>query len=184
MTALEAPSAPQTRMLLASEGSTTTLLEALVGEPLRLRLHEVSEGRGSEVSRDARAALGLADETPVLVRRSALVTVAGMEVSRNHVVAHGPFDGVVGRVLTAEQPIGWTMNGSRAGHSRIVLDTGWSFWDADDVRVTCAYKSYVMVEQEQPRIHVFERFNPRFIPTTRHGGVLPQPPVDDVRGRT
>ncbi|HEX2418777.1 MAG TPA: hypothetical protein VHJ83_11750 [Micromonosporaceae bacterium] len=165
MTALEVPSAPQTRMLLASEGSTTTLLEALLAQSLVLRLDEVRVAEGREVWQAARSALGIVDDTPVMVRRSALVMAGGVEVSRNHVVGCAPFDGVVGRVLTGSEPIGWTMNGSRSGHSRIVLNTGWSTWDTDGQLLTCAFKAYVMAEHNRPKIHVFERFNPYFIPT-------------------
>lgn len=168
MTTLAQPSAPQTRMLLASEGSTTTLLEALLGEPLRLRLDNVRSAPGSEVSPAVREALAIDSRTAVLIRHSSLVTVAGIEVSRNHVVARGPFSDVVGDVLCGPEPIGWTMNGSRDGHSRMVLETGWSSWDADGDRRTCAYKAYVIAQDGRPRIHIRERFNPLLVPTGRY----------------
>ncbi len=161
-------------MLLASEGSTTTLLQALVGERLELRLDELSDSTVGEAYEAARRALGVEKETPVLVRRSALVTASGVEISRNVVVAQGPFTGVVGHVLTSTEPIGRVMNGSRAGHRRILLESGWSTWgDAP-----CAFKSYLIVEDDQPTIYVFERFNPRFIPTEGYPVVRQRSPND------
>lgn len=164
MTALDGAAAPQTRMLLASDGSTTTLLQALLGEQLRLRLDEVATRTGLDVPESTRVALDINPETPVLVRRSALVTVSGVAVSLNLVVAQAPVSEVIGRVLTSGEPIGRVMNGSRAGHRRLLLDSGWDWWDADGDAVRCAFKAYMIVEDAAPAIHVFERFNPRFIP--------------------
>ncbi|MGH3735657.1 MAG: hypothetical protein ACRDT6_08545 [Micromonosporaceae bacterium] len=173
-------------MLLASEGSTTTLLDALLGESLRLRLDEVRTGRGREAPNAARTALHLTDTTPVLVRRSALVTVAGLVVSRNLVVARGPFDGPMGRVLTGAEPIGRTMNGSRDGHSRTLLEAGWSTWESGDGQLTCAFKAYVMSEGGRRQVYVEERFNPRCIPADPHAvppAVVPRQVVPGQRGR-
>lgn len=164
MTTLDRAAAPQTRMLLASDGSTTTLLQALLGEELRLRLDGVAMRTGQDVPEATRVALGVLPENPVLVRRSALVTSGGVAVSLNLVVARAPVGDVLGRVLTGREPIGRIMNGSRAGHRRILLDSGWDWWDADREAVRCAFKAYVIVEDAVPAIHVFERFNPRFIP--------------------
>lgn len=178
MTALDGPSAPQTRMLLASDGSTTTLLQALLGEELELRLDGVDVRTGGDVAEAARAALGIDEDASVLVRRSALVTRAGVEVSRNRVVASALASDVIGRVLTGAKPIGTIMNGRRAGHHRIPLESGWSWWDPAGARLPCAFKAYVIVEDGTPAIHVFERFNPRFIPTAGY----PMVPLHVARG--
>ncbi|MGH3663137.1 MAG: hypothetical protein ACRDTQ_14915 [Micromonosporaceae bacterium] len=155
-------------MLLASDGSTTTLLQALLGEVLELRLDEVREGDGAEVPEATRAALRIDERTRVLIRRSALVTSVGVEVSRNKVVAIGAFDAAVDHALHGRYPIGRIMNNTRSGHRRILLDSGWSFWEAGKRSVRCAFKSYLIVE-DGVSIHICERFNPRFLPVTAHG---------------
>ena len=170
-------------MLLASDGSTTKLLEALLGEELKVAVHEIRSATGKDVSEAVCQALQLAPDTPVLVRRSALVTSAGLEVSRNHVVARGPFDGDVGRVLTGTDPIGRTMNGSRSRHSRVVLETGWSCWETDDDVLRCAFKAYVLAEDDRPTIHVVERFNPSVVPATWRAVKVPVQAADS-RSRT
>lgn len=157
-------------MLLASDGSTTILLQAMLDEPLILRLDEVCVGSGAQMGTVTRRALELGPDTPVIVRRSALVTGAGVVVSRNHVVGRATADDAVGQVLTAGRPIGWTMNGARAGHRREILDAGWSHWEAGGRQVPCAFKSYVIYDHGAPRVHIVERFNPGLIPSDRRAG--------------
>jgi chorismate-pyruvate lyase len=159
------PLDPQTRMLLASDGSTTTLLEALLGDRVHLRLDEVSRRTGADVPAETRSALGIGSGTPVVVRRSALVTRSGLVVSRNNVVAWVHGAGLVGQIMTTNVPIGLTMNAARAGHYRILLASGWAAWDDADPAVPCAFKAYVIVHEGRRAIHIVERFNPEIVPT-------------------
>lgn len=153
--------APQTRMLLASDGSTTILLQALVGERLRLRLDAVDARPADDVSAPVRDSLGIRPESTVLVRRSALVTGTGAEVARNVVIGS---PAAVPRLLTSSEPIGATMNHSRAGHRRLRLDAGSSTWETAEGPLRCAFKAYLILDGGVPVLHIVERFNPAFVP--------------------
>ena len=161
------PLAPQTRMLLASDGSTTTLLQAMLGEEVHLRLDEVSRRTGADIPPETRSALGVTSGAPVMVRRSGLVTRLGLEVSRNCVVACAG-TGLVGQIMNAGVPIGLTMNGGLAGHRRIIVESGWATWDGPGPALPCAFKAYVIVYKGSRAMHIYERFNPHFVPTDGH----------------
>ncbi|MEU3176632.1 hypothetical protein, partial [Streptomyces sp. NPDC007000] len=78
----------RTRMLLASDGLTTVLLEAVVKASLHVRITQTARLSAHALDDSAsRAALGLEAGRPCLLRRTRLVTPAGVPVSANVVVA-------------------------------------------------------------------------------------------------
>lgn len=161
------PPPPHTRMLLSSDGSTTVLLQALMGERLQLRLDGLATIPAGDVPAYAREHLRAGADEPVMVRRSALVTGAGVEVSRNEVIGMPSRSPVASLVLTSSQPIGWTMNGGRAGHSRASVTAGSALWEVAEGSIACACKSYVIVDGGEPLMFITERFNPTLVPLDR-----------------
>jgi hypothetical protein len=162
-----------TRMLLASDGSTTRLLQAATGQALAVRVDLQRECRVGELAPRVRAALEVADERDedarVVERRSRLLTAAGLVVSVNHVVlapsavqAYGAPDLAV--------PIGFQLSGGRVPQYRELLDSGRGDWPPDGPARGCAFKAYLIHDVEGRRIYVHESFNP---------GVIPPPVLGD-----
>jgi chorismate-pyruvate lyase len=161
--------APQTRMLLASDGSTTILLQALVGQRLSVRVERTALCSGGDLAEDDRAALRIERDASVLLRSSSLVTAAREVVSRNEVAAPAARLGdELGRVMSGDQPIGAVLNAGRPGHRRLQLGSGWSSWEQPDgSRIPCTFKAYVILENAEPVMHIHERFNPQFVSARR-----------------
>ncbi|WP_052847388.1 hypothetical protein [Streptomyces avicenniae] len=153
-------------MLLASDGLTTTLLEALAGE--RLRLHRIAQGRTSaDTAGPAVPALLRTDgHATVLVRHSALLRPEGAALSANHVVARaGPdLPADIAACLTGDTvPLGPALSAAGAGHRRTVLDVGRRSWGP---RPAC-YKTYLIWHGNEPLALVHELFHPDLVPPCR-----------------
>ncbi|WP_331772879.1 3-deoxy-7-phosphoheptulonate synthase (plasmid) [Embleya sp. NBC_00888] len=153
---------PGTRMLLASDGSTTALLQAAANGPVRVVVREQYETTGAGLPSGARAALLLAPDTMALIRRSALYDEHGRCVSVNEVVAVCHQDPVLGPLVTdTTRPLG--RNLADVGLRRRVLETGLTVWPEDRQVPAAAYKTYVLLDGDQPVLHINETFNPELI---------------------
>ncbi|MFI7274249.1 hypothetical protein [Streptomyces sp. NPDC049879] len=154
---------PLTRMLLAGDGLTTTLLEALSGE--RLHLHRIAQAQAS-AGAAGHAVPGLLraeHHSTVLVRHSALLRQEGGAVSANHVVARIGQDlpPAVAACLTGDTlPLGPALSAVGAGHRRTVLDVGRRTWGP---RPAC-YKTYLIWLGDEPLALVHELFHPDLVP--------------------
>ncbi|MYS79261.1 hypothetical protein [Embleya scabrispora] len=152
---------PDTRMLLASDGSTTVLLQAVAG-PIRVVVREQYETAGAGLPSDARAALRITPDSVALMRRSALYDEHGRCVSVNEVVAVCHQDPVLGPLVTdTTRPLG--RNLVDVGLRRRVLDTGLTVWPEDRQAPAAAYKTYILLDGDQPVLHINETFNPELI---------------------
>src|SRR5687768_9322564 len=78
---------PGTRMLLAGEGLTTPVLEALLGTRLQVRVLRQDLVPVTDVPGEVAALLGLGSGGEALVRRSCLVDPELSPVSLNQVIA-------------------------------------------------------------------------------------------------
>jgi len=157
-----------TRMLLRADGSMTTLLEALVGEQLKLRLVCQCRATAAELPDRVRSALGRSAADPVIIRRSILTTGSGAVVSENSVaiVAGHEFAAML---ANERRPIGHSMVASGQYLARVVLEAGvtdWSFADAANGD-RCVYKESLLRDHmSTPVAHLREQMSPDFAPLT------------------
>ncbi|MFJ8436017.1 hypothetical protein ACIQ9P_32425 [Kitasatospora sp. NPDC094019] len=150
-----------TRMLLASDGSTTVLLESLLGRRLAVRVSLQHRVGARQAPPRAVAALGLGPERTAVERHSALVTDQGEVVSRNVVVFTAS---PRGWSVTAEDavPLGNRLRDARILQHRQLLGRGTDRWSPDDE--PCAYKEYLIRSEDGAHLYVHERFSPRYVP--------------------
>ncbi|WP_326686872.1 hypothetical protein OIE63_06765 [Streptomyces sp. NBC_01795] len=169
---------PATRMLLSSEGLTTTLLGALVGSRVRVRHAECRRVPGSAAPAGAATLLGAGDKSQLLVRCSQLSTDVdgngsgngdGPTVSMNLVVARLEKCAGLERCLTdATVPLGEALHGVGTGHRRTVLDVGCRPWPEAAGRLA-AFKTYVLWHRDDPVLAINELFNPDLVPAAVRG---------------
>ncbi|MFH8346346.1 3-deoxy-7-phosphoheptulonate synthase [Streptomyces sp. NPDC018045] len=158
-------SSPLTRMLLASDGLTTTLLESALATPLRLRV--LHQGTAPAAAQDAlaRRCLSLGRDEQVLVRRSALADAALTPVSLNTVVGLVPDDPALAACLTSGRtPIGYGLRAAGAMRSRRLVEVGVAGWEQGGRVRPAVFKSYVVLDGERPWLFIRELFNPRLVP--------------------
>ncbi|MEV5595433.1 3-deoxy-7-phosphoheptulonate synthase [Streptomyces sp. NPDC052496] len=178
---------PLTRMLLASDGLTTTLLESALATPLRLRV--LHQGTAPAAAQDAltRRCLSLGRDEQVLVRRSALADAALTPVSLNTVVGLVPDDPALAACLTSGRtPIGYGLRAAGAMRGRRLVEVGVAGWEHDGRVRSAVFKSYVVLDGDRPWLFLRELFNPRLVPAAlendesgENGGPAPvrPPPV-------
>lgn len=152
-----------TRMLLASDGSTTLMLEAL----LETRLSAIADVQ-HRITADAlpggvRSALRIGSSAEVVERRSRLVLPSLDAVSVNHVVLAAPD---IEAVLPAPgEPLGNALLARDVPQVRRLLRVGcFATWPPN--RGRCATKEYVIECGPMARIYVRELFNPTYIPVS------------------
>jgi len=152
-------------MLLHSEGSTTVLLESLVGVRMAVEVERQQLTMAAELGDDARRALRLSAADGVILRCSKLVIPGPAVVSVNR-VAFRP-DAVPWLTRSIEDiPIGRQLRGRRTMQYRSILANGLTRWPLSEASPRCAYKKYVIYCADGAEIWVYERFNPGFVPVT------------------
>ncbi|MEV5649182.1 hypothetical protein AB0L57_13095 [Nocardia sp. NPDC052254] len=161
---------PVTRMLLRADGSTTRLLEALLGESLSLNIIEQSWGTAAPLPARLRDVLAC-DGDDRIVRRSSMLQLGDARpVSRNQVTV-ACRDRELTAILTDDRvPIGHGLDASGRHLGRTLLATGWARWPVDeparDDEIDCVYKEYVLTDESRNAIaHIHERFNPIHVPS-------------------
>jgi chorismate-pyruvate lyase len=152
-----------TRMLLASEGSTTILLESLLGTGVAVRVRHQEPVSAATLAPDVRDALGLDDEEWPVVRRSSLEAPDGRQVSHN-VVTFRAEEAPWLLDSTGNVPIGHQLRARMTRQFRTVLATGTDAWPDVADGAVCAFKTYLIHCGQGVRIHVHERFSPTFVP--------------------
>jgi hypothetical protein len=149
-----------THMLLASDGSTTLLLEALLHRPLSVRVDYQGAISAGDLTPNVVAALRLTPEDFVLERKSRLLTSEGTVISINMVVfcpkqpvghSAAPNDPV---------PLGKKLRNSRTRQHREILSSGTAEWPGDNHHRPCAYKEYLIICDDDSRLYILEKFNP------------------------
>ncbi|WP_345572653.1 hypothetical protein [Nonomuraea rosea] len=152
-----------TRVLLAGDGSTTLLLQALTGGPVKASLRSLSHQPAAHLPAGPRALLGLADGATAIVRRSLLLDQRDTPVSRNEVIAFSD-DALLRRVVSDPvRPVGLGLIAHDIDHSRRLHATGLTRWDATGLEA--ASKVYLIRAAATPFMLVWETFNPALIPS-------------------
>ncbi|MFJ2818655.1 hypothetical protein [Streptomyces sp. NPDC087294] len=165
-----------TRMLLAGDGSTTLLLEALLDTRLTVHVERQEQVPVRKLSAAAVTALDLAADGTAVLRTSALHTPAGVEVSRNTVVFTAPPAGWSGSA-DDQAPLGRRLREGRTRQHREILSSGTARWQEGGRVRPCAYKEYVITCDDGQRLYVHERFSPdrvRPLPDTEQARSLPR----------
>lgn len=149
-----------TRMLLAGDGSTTVLLEALLDCRLTVHVDRQTVRPADRLPPAARAALGLSAADCAVERTSTLCTPAGAVVSRNTVVFTAPPAGWSGSAQDLA-PLGRRLRERRTRQHREILSFGTAAWpDGDGRQRVCVYKEYVITCDDGRQLYVHERFSP------------------------
>ncbi|RLV04565.1 hypothetical protein CTZ27_11660 [Streptomyces griseocarneus] len=155
---------PVTRMLLASDGLTTVLLQALTQAVLTPRVDSIETMPGRHVKATARSALRLAEDDVCLVRRTRLVTRTGEVVSANIVVAPAGQDGRIDAAMRDRaRPIGFAFAAAGLPMSRRVSQVGLAPWPQASA-TQCVFKAYTLNAADKPWAYICELFSPRIIP--------------------
>lgn len=144
----------------------TTLLEALVGAPLRLDLLEQSRTTSAELSDGIRCALGLSGTDPVITRRSVLTIGNGTVVSKNSVVLVARHESAA-VLADRHRPIGHSMTAMGHHMVRTVLGSGIAGWSRAGAihGDRCVYKESLLRDRtDMPVAHLLERISPDFAP--------------------
>ncbi|MFI1462582.1 hypothetical protein [Nocardia carnea] len=146
----------------------TTLLEALVGAPLRLELLEQSTTTAAELADHIRCALGVVGADPVIIRRSVLTIGKSTVVSQNSVVIVARHESA-GVLTDRHRPIGYSMTATGHHLVRIVLGSGIATWSRAGATAgdRCVYKESLLRDRADiPVAHLNERISPEFAPLT------------------
>ncbi|MFK4264245.1 chorismate--pyruvate lyase family protein [Streptomyces milbemycinicus] len=154
-----------TRMLLASDGSTTLLLEALTGGELTIDVLYQGRAYARDFPPEISDSIGVGTESEILVRRSRLRTATGEPISKNLVVARREHQSpMLGLLSDRHAPLGRGLISLGLSQARHIVATGEDWWDESPTGEPCAYKAYVLVEQGNPVLYIHEKFNPLYVP--------------------
>ncbi|MGA5133627.1 hypothetical protein [Streptomyces blastmyceticus] len=157
---------PATRILLASDGLTTTLLQAAVGWPLAAQVHRIEAVDGRGVSAAARFLLCAGERDRFLVRQTTLVLPSGEPVSENTVVLRLGVDPRIDAVAAdGSRPIGFALAEADLIHERRIVSAGAAHWPLAPGTPRCVSKTYVLTARTPtvPVLCIQELFNPSFI---------------------
>jgi chorismate-pyruvate lyase len=156
--------AAPTRMLLSSEGLTTTLLEAWTGDPVHMTGVEHHRAGADAVPGETRRRLRAAADCPVLLRRSVTADSRGTPLSANRVTARLDVFAPAESCLTdPAAPLGAALHLAGTGYRRTVVDAGLTAWPGGQPR-SAAFKTYLLWHGDLPLIAVTEVFNPAVVP--------------------
>ncbi|QTT72425.1 hypothetical protein J7W19_02345 [Streptomyces mobaraensis NBRC 13819 = DSM 40847] len=153
---------PQTRMLVCADGSTTVLLDALVGERLRVRVDHQRQVRAARVRHIGCHVLGAAPDALVVDRRSRILTPALDVISVNRVVIAARRCGQL--VPPADELLGPYLKAMGLSLSREPIAVSRGVWPLGGAAPACVSKEYVIDCGGAGRVYVHERFNPRYVP--------------------
>ncbi|MCT9090722.1 hypothetical protein N4G70_17940 [Streptomyces sp. ASQP_92] len=151
-----------TRMLLASDGSTTLLLESLLDQPLSVRVTRQRTVVAGDAPERAATALGMGPCAPVVHRSSELVTDDDEVVSLNTVVFARPPAGWSGS-SDDSVPLGRRLRSNQTLQYRSLLSSGGEVWPGEGRGLPCAFKEYLIHCEDGSRLYVHERFNPSYV---------------------
>ncbi|MEU6125006.1 hypothetical protein [Streptomyces sp. NPDC047123] len=164
----EFPSAPpQTRMLVCADGSTTVLLDALVGEQLSVLVDHQRHVPAARVERIGCGILGAAPATVVVDRQSRILTPDREVISVNRVVIAGR--GGDRLVPPPEELLGPYLKRAGLALKRELIAVSRGSWPLSGGSPDCVSKEYIIDCGDAGRVYVHERFNPRFVPLEEGG---------------
>ncbi|SDJ26468.1 chorismate--pyruvate lyase family protein [Nonomuraea jiangxiensis] len=151
-----------TRMLLAGDGSTTLLLQALTGGPISVGPQHVADQRADRMPADVRALLQLADGATVAVRSSLLLDRHGTPVSRNKVIVSLGVPLMQRIAADPARPLGLALIAHDIDHERRRRSSGLARWSTR--QRDAASKAYLIRAAATPLMLVWETFNPDVVP--------------------
>ncbi|MFF2083729.1 chorismate--pyruvate lyase family protein [Nocardia sp. NPDC058176] len=155
---------PTTRALLACDGSTTVLLEAMLRAPVTIDVLEQFEQRAAAIPREPRCALELSGVDRVLVRHSVLLAPGGRPVSWNRaVVVATAANPLYPLCFDRTRPLGPAMAAADVSHRRRVLSTGQHRRPGGGPG-PAAGKCYLICTDGTPRLHLTEVYSPELFP--------------------
>jgi hypothetical protein len=153
---------PLTRMLLRSDGSTTLLLEALLGTTLQLRVDRHVPTTAQDTDVRILQALRLGEADPLVLRHSRLTLPDGTTASVNQVIFRADPTAWSGQQGDGV-PLGLQLMARGVLQRRHLLSAGLDRWPRDPIR-PCAFKEYLIHAGEDTPCYVHERFNPDIVP--------------------
>lgn len=160
---------PITRMLLRSDGLTTTLLESCTGA--RAHVHHAEHSRVPASAAPAGAA-DLLEVPPcgdILLRTSTLATSDGRLLSRNDIAARTDIPGADRCLSDPTAPIGFALHAAGTGFRRTVLEIGLREWPWPPGG-PAAFKTYLLWHGDLPAVLISELFNPEVISPAAEAG--------------
>lgn len=166
-----------TRMVLTNDGSTTQLLSALLGVPLRARVLD-QRGLPSSLVRPREAVQALvpgdADE-PLVVRKSQLVRPDGRAISVNTVIMTARHLVVRSIVAGGGTPLGRVLQGA-VEQRRVITKTGCRLSEWGGIGRPSVYRSYLVFAGGRPFLHIEELFHPAIVAPVRDLPLLEEDP--------
>ncbi|MFB0842406.1 hypothetical protein [Paenibacillus oleatilyticus] len=158
------PNDTASRMLLRSDGSTTLLMESMLGTELGVRVIGQQTVRGESIDGSICDLLEAKPETVLFERYSELETPNGQWVSRNYVVAR--IDGMelfLGQLQNHKIPLGKLLMSFNLAAYRKLLGYGAEERPLNGQMVRLPYKHYVICGETGPKIYIREAFNPIYV---------------------
>ncbi|MBB5775397.1 hypothetical protein [Nonomuraea jabiensis] len=153
-----------TRMLLACEGMTTPLLQAVARTVIRAQVDPVVDVAAGRLPASIRCALRLTARDRCRLRRSQLTAADGQTLSHNLVVAREDLDAPLRQAIgDRETPLGFALANAGVTLRRRILRAGRARWPGSE-RLSCACKTYTLDDRQGALIYICERFNPSHIP--------------------
>ncbi|MDO3646212.1 chorismate--pyruvate lyase family protein [Nocardia mangyaensis] len=155
---------PTTRALLACDGSTTVLVEAMLRARVTIDVREQFEQPAAALPHELRCALGLCGSDHVLVRNSVLLAPGERPVSWNHAVVVAT-DGnpLYPLCFDRTRPLGSAMAAAEISLRRQVLYTGHHRRPVGGPG-PAAGKCYLICTDGVPRLHMTEVYSPELFP--------------------
>ncbi|MFD9792914.1 hypothetical protein ACFWXK_18400 [Streptomyces sp. NPDC059070] len=154
-------------MLLCADGSTTLLLDALVGEPLSIRVDHQQQIPAARLQRIGCHILGAASDDMVVDRQSRILTTNLEVISVNRVVIAGPDRDKL--IPPPEELLGPYLKRAGLPIKREPLAVSRDTWPLDSADPECVSKEYIIYCGEAGRVYIHEKFNPRFVPLKKDG---------------
>jgi chorismate-pyruvate lyase len=151
------------RLLLWSDGSTTRMLESLIGCELVVKVESQEYVKPEWLAPMVVEALGVCEEDKLVERRSTLRDRNDSVLSKNVVVFAGPDIDYVLATLGNGIPLGRWLRESHVMQFREILAVGTAAWSDGSPDLTCAFKEYVITCNSGVRLYVLEKFNPAYI---------------------
>ncbi|WP_336082802.1 chorismate--pyruvate lyase family protein [Nocardia sp. SSK8] len=155
---------PTTRSLLANDGTTTSILEAVLRAPVTVEVRHQALRRADDLGPALTRDLELTGTEPVLLRDSVLFGPGRQPASVNRaVIVATPDNPLYPLCEDRRRPLGPALLSAGIPHSRRLLSTGHYPWPLD-TGTPAAGKRYLIRTEGRPRLHLTEIYNPALFP--------------------
>ncbi|MGW0252008.1 hypothetical protein ACWDYH_35810 [Nocardia goodfellowii] len=152
-----------TRALLANDGTTTVLLEAVLRAPVSVTVADQFRAQPYALSAETRRALHLTNGQTVVIRQSVLLSPDRQPVSWNRLIIVAiPGHRLDPLAEDRHTPLGTAMAAAGIAGYRRTLAIGHRPWPPTGSRA--AAKTYLADIDGRPRLHSTEIYNPDLFP--------------------